>query len=94
MVADVLREHTGAILVGCAMCAIGLACVLVGIFLDGVSVEIPGIALGVVGSGFATRLGDRAGQILGVDSVVLCILSMVNPRSTCRGCSYSNDHNY
>jgi hypothetical protein len=84
----VLREHTGAILVGRAMCTMGLACVLVGIFLDGISVEIPGIALGAVGSGFATRrLGDRAGQILGVATVVLCILSMVNPRSTCRGCS-------
>jgi hypothetical protein len=83
----VLREHTGAILVGRVMCAMGLVCVLVGIFLDGISVEIPGIALGAVGSGFATRLGDRAGQILGVDTVVLCILSMVNPRSTCRGCS-------
>lgn len=59
------REHAGASVVGRALCAMGLACALAGILLEGVSVEIPGIALGAVGYGFATRSGDRAGQVLG-----------------------------
>ena len=57
----------------------GLACALLGIFLQGVSVEIPGVALGAVGYGLATRSGDRAGQGLGVATVVLCTLSMAIP---------------
>ena len=66
-------------MVGRALCAMGLACTLAGILLEGVSVEIPGFALGAVGYGFATRSGDRAGQILGVATVVLCALSMAIP---------------
>jgi hypothetical protein len=65
--------------VGRALCAMGLACALAGIVLEGVSVEIVGIALGAVGYGFATRSGDRAGQILGVATVVLCVVSMAIP---------------
>jgi hypothetical protein len=41
--------------VGRAISTIGLACALAGILLDSVSVEIPGIVLGAVGYGFATR---------------------------------------
>ena len=70
------REYAGASVLGRVLCAMALACALVGILLEGVSVEIPGIALGTVGYGFATRSGDRAGQVLGVAAVVLCAVSM------------------
>ena len=73
------REHAGASVVGRALCAMGLACALAGILLEGISVEMPGIALGAVGYGFATRSGDRAGQILGVAAVMLCAVSMAIP---------------
>jgi len=78
-VADVSREHAGASVVGRALCAMGLACALAGIVLGVISVEIPGIALGAVGYGFATRSGDRAGQVLGVAAVVLCAVSTAIP---------------
>ena len=65
--------------VGRAISTIGLACALAEILLDSVSVEIPGIALGAVGYGFATRSGDRAGQVLGVTTVVLCAVSVAIP---------------
>ena len=74
-----MREYMEPTVVGRAISTVGLACAVAGILLDGVSVEIPGIALGAVGYGFATRSGDRAGQILGVVVVVLCALSMVIP---------------
>lgn len=32
--------------------------------------------LGAAGYGLATRSGDRMGQVLGVDTVVMCVLSM------------------
>jgi hypothetical protein len=76
---DVSREYAGASVIGRALCAIALACALAGILLEGVSVEIPGIALGALGYGFATRSGDRAGQFLGVATVVLCAVSMAIP---------------
>jgi hypothetical protein len=79
MVADVSREHSGEIVFGRALCAIGLACALAGILLEGVWVEIPGIALGAAGYGFATRSDDVAGQVLGVAAVVLCAVSMTIP---------------
>ena len=47
--------------------------------MEGVWVEIPGIALGAMGYGFATRSGDRVGQVLGVATVVVCVLSMALP---------------
>jgi hypothetical protein len=75
----VSSEGTGAAVVGYVLSAMGLACALVGIFLEGVSVEIPGLALRAVGYGLATRSGDLAGQVLGVATVVLCTLSMVIP---------------
>ena len=74
-----LREYAGGTVVGRAFCAMGLACALAGVVLGGVSVEIPGIALGAVGYGFAARASDRAGQVLGVVVVVLCALSMAIP---------------
>ena len=73
------REHAGASVVGRALCAMGLACALAGILLGGISVEIPGIALGAAGYGFAARATDRAGQVLGVVVVVLCVVSVAIP---------------
>jgi hypothetical protein len=75
----VSREGTGAAVVGYVLSTMGLAFALLGIFLEGVSVEIPGVALGAVGYGLATRSGDRAGQVLGVTTVVLCTISMLIP---------------
>ncbi len=66
-------------MVGRVLCAMGLACALAGIVLGVISVEIPGIELGAVGYGFATRSGDRAGQALGVAAVVLCAVSTAIP---------------
>jgi hypothetical protein len=48
-VPQVSREHAGATVVGRALCVMGLACALAGILLEGVLVEIPGIALGAAG---------------------------------------------
>ena len=79
MVTEVLGEHTGGTVVGRSLSAMGLACALAGIVLQGVSVEIPGIVLGALGYGFATRSSDRAGQVLGVVVVVLCALSVAIP---------------
>ena len=53
--ANLSREYAGMTLVGRAISTIGLACAPAGILLYSVSVEIPGIALGAVGYGFATR---------------------------------------
>jgi hypothetical protein len=50
----VSHEYAGA-------SVIGRACALAGILLEGVWVEIPGIALGAAGYGFATSSGDRTG---------------------------------
>lgn len=61
------REGTGAAVVGYVLSAMGLACALGGIFLEDVSVEIPGLPLGAVGYGLATRSGDRAGLIPSFD---------------------------
>jgi hypothetical protein len=78
-VADVSREYAGATVVGRSLSAMGLACALAGILLEAISVEIPGIALGIAGYGFATRSDDRAGQVLGVVVVVLCAISVAIP---------------
>jgi len=80
MAADVSREYSGGgTVVGRSLSAMGLACALAGILLGGVSVEIPGIALGAAGYGFATRASDLAGQILGVVVVSLCVVSVAIP---------------
>jgi hypothetical protein len=79
MVADVLRENTGATVVGRSLSVMGLACALAGILLGSISVEIPGIALGAAGYGLAARASDRVGQALGVVTVVLCAVSVAVP---------------
>ena len=73
------REHAEGNAVGRSLCAMGLACALAGILLGGVSVEIPGTALGALGYGLATRSRDRTGQVLGVATVVLCAVSVAIP---------------
>ena len=73
------REYAGPSGAGRALCAMGLACALAGTLLGGIPAEKPGIALGAMGYGLATRSGDRAGQILGVVVVALCVLSMAIP---------------
>jgi hypothetical protein len=75
----VSHEYAGASVIGRALCAMGLACALAGILLEGVWVEIPGIALGAAGYGFATRSDDLVGQVLGVAAVALCAVSMTIP---------------
>jgi hypothetical protein len=79
MAADVSREYTGATVIGRGISTMGLACALAGILLRRMSVEIPGIAPGAAGYGFATRSGDRAGQVVGVVAVVLCVVSVAIP---------------
>jgi hypothetical protein len=75
----VSHEYAGASVIGRALCAMGLACALAGILLEGIWVEIPGIALGAAGYGFATRSDDMVGQVLGVAAVVLGAVSMTIP---------------
>ena len=74
-----LREYGAASVVGRALAAKELLCTLAGILLEGVSVEVSGLALGVAGYGLAAKSGDRAGQVLGVVGVVLCALSVAIP---------------
>ncbi len=78
---EVSRDVSGATAVGRSLCAMGLACYLAGILLGDIPVEIPGIALGVAGYGFAARASDRTGQVLGVIVVVLCGVSLAIPFS-------------
>ena len=73
------REYAPASVLGRALCAMGILCALAGILLEGVSVEMAGIAFGALTYGFATRSGDRAGQVLGAATVVLCAVSMAIP---------------
>ncbi len=40
---------------------------------------MPGIAPGAAGYGFATKSNDRAGQVLGVVVVALCVVSVAIP---------------
>jgi hypothetical protein len=75
----VLREYAGGTVVGRSRSAMGLSCALAGIRLGSVSVEIPGIVLGAVGYGLAARASDRAGQALGVVTVVLSAVSVAIP---------------
>jgi hypothetical protein len=61
---------------------LGLLCALVGLFLiNGISIEFPGIMLGVLGYYFCLQSGpqegSRAGQILGIVAVVLSVISIV-----------------
>ena len=73
------HEYARASVIGRVFCALGLACALAGILLEGIWVEIPGIALGAAGYGFATRSDDLVGQVLGVAAVALCAVSVAIP---------------
>jgi hypothetical protein len=71
----VSREYAGATVIGRSLCAMGLACALARILLEGVWVEIPGIVLGAAGYSLA---GERSGGT-GVAVVVLSAVSVVIP---------------
>jgi hypothetical protein len=72
----VRREFTGGTAVWRAISTMGFACALAGILLGGVSVEMPGLALGAAGYGFATRASDRAGETIGIRAAALNLVSM------------------
>ncbi len=68
-----LRETIGRVLA-----LLGLVCAVVGIFvLEGISIEFPGIILGGLGYYLSLTSQDRVGQVLGVATVVLNVISMV-----------------
>ncbi len=59
-------------------CLLGLVCAVVGIFvLESLSIEFPGIILGGLSYYSGLTSQDRVGQILGVATVVLNVISMV-----------------
>jgi hypothetical protein len=57
---------------------LGVVCAVVGIFfLNGISIEFPGIILGALGYYLGLTSQDRASQILGIVAVVLNVISIV-----------------
>ena len=63
--------------IGRLLSAIGIVCALVGIlYLEGIALEFPGIILGGEGHYLGLQNRDRAGQILGIIAVVLCVISL------------------
>jgi hypothetical protein len=69
-------------MVGVVLGVLGVVCALVGLFLiNGISIEFPGIVLGGLGYYFCLpsggQGGSRAGQIVGIAAVVLCVVSIV-----------------
>lgn len=68
-----LRTTIGRVLGG-----LGVICALIGIFfIEGISIEFPGIILGGLGYYLALTVRDRTGQILGISAMVLSVISMV-----------------
>ena len=64
--------------VGVALGLLGVICAVVGIFvLEGISIEFPGIILGVLGYYFGLTSQDRTSQILGIVAAVLNVISMI-----------------
>jgi hypothetical protein len=67
--------------VGVVLGVLGLLCALVGLlFINGLSIEFPGIVLGALAYYFCLlgggQGGSRAGQILGIVAVVLSVISI------------------
>ena len=57
---------------------LGVVCAVVGIFVsEGVSIELPGIILGVLGYNLGLTIQDRRSQILGIIAAALNVMSMV-----------------
>jgi hypothetical protein len=68
-------------MVGLVLGVLGVLCAVVGLFLiNGVSIEFPGIILGGLGYYFCLpsggQGGSRAGRVLGIVAVVLCVVSI------------------
>ena len=56
---------------------LGVVFAVVGIFfLEGISIEFPGIILGGLGYYFGLTSQDRMGQILGISAAVLSLISI------------------
>ena len=77
--AQVKREYAGVTMVGRALCAMGLACALAGILLEGLWVEMPATVPGAADYAFAARASYRTAEVLGVVAVVLCAVSVAIP---------------
>ena len=64
-------------MVGRGMGLLGVVFAVVGIFfLEGISIEFPGIILGGLGYYFGLTSQDRMGQILGISAAVLSLISI------------------
>ena len=63
-------------MIGCILCAMGLACALAGILLEGISIEFPGIMLGGLGYYFCLTSQDPLRQTLGIFAATLNSVSM------------------
>jgi hypothetical protein len=50
---------------------------VIGIFFEGISIELPGILLGGLGYYLGLTSQDRASQILGIVAVALNVISLV-----------------
>lgn len=67
--------------IGIVLGVLGLVCGVLGLFvINGISIEFPGIILGALGYYFCLQSGrqggSRAGQILAIVAVVLCVISI------------------
>jgi hypothetical protein len=67
--------------VGIVLGVLGVVCGALGLFLiNGISIEFPGIILGALGYYFCLQSGrqggSRAGRILAIFAVVLCVISI------------------
>jgi hypothetical protein len=68
--------------IGLVLGALGVLCALIGLlFVNGISIEFPGIVLGALGYYLCLpsggQGGSRAGQILSIVAVVLSVVSIV-----------------
>jgi hypothetical protein len=74
-----LERNSGGLraTVGRVLGLLGVICAVVGIFfLEGISIEFPGIMLGGLGYYLGLTGRDRMGQILGIVAAVLNVVSI------------------
>ena len=63
--------------VGRVLALLGVLCAVVGIFyIEGISIEFPGIMLGGLGYYFSLTAQDRVGQTIGILAAALNVVSM------------------
>jgi hypothetical protein len=63
--------------VGRVLGLLGILCAVVGIiYVEGISIEFPGIMLGGLGYYFSLTAQDRVGQTIGILAAALCAVSM------------------